>query len=94
VGLYAYPGKGQSHDQQLIDESDSHNSAQQQIGVNADTPAPLPPSSAAVQAAQVQAAATKRCLARYAPGMTQSGAASPRSHRPNASTVDELLIQN
>ena len=56
VGLYAYPGKGQSHDQQLIDESDCYNSAQQQTGVNADTPAPQPPSSADVQAAQAQAA--------------------------------------
>ena len=56
VGLYAYPGKGQSHDQQLIDESDCYNSAQQQTGVNADTPAPQPPSSADVEAAQAQAA--------------------------------------
>ncbi|WP_216841240.1 glycine zipper family protein, partial [Acidobacterium sp. S8] len=56
VGLYAYPGKGQSHDQQLIDESDCYNSAQQQTGVNADTPAPQPPSSADIQAAQAQAA--------------------------------------
>ena len=56
VGLYAFPGKGQSHDQQLIDESDCYNSAQQQTGVNADTPAPQPPSSADVQAAQAQAA--------------------------------------
>ena len=56
VGLYAYPGEGQSHDQQLIDESDCYNSAQQQTGVNADTPAPQPPSSADVQAAQAQAA--------------------------------------
>jgi hypothetical protein len=56
VGLYAYPGKGQSHDQQLIDESDCYNSAQQQTGVNADMPAPQPPSSADVQAAQAQAA--------------------------------------
>src|ERR1700761_4200660 len=40
IGLYAYPGKGQGHDQQLIDESDCYNSAQQQTGVNADTPAP------------------------------------------------------
>src|SRR5579871_221486 len=56
VGLYAYPGKGQSHDQQLIDESDCYNSAQQQTGVNADAPPPQPPSSADVQAAQAQAA--------------------------------------
>jgi hypothetical protein len=56
AGLYVAPGKGQSHDQQLIDESDCYNSAQQQTGVNADTPAPQPPSSADVQAAQAQAA--------------------------------------
>jgi len=56
VGLYAYPGKGQSHDQQLIDESGCYNSAQQQTGVSPDTPAPQPPSSADVQAAQSQAA--------------------------------------
>jgi hypothetical protein len=52
VGLYAYPGKGQSHDQQLIDESDCYNSAQQQTGVNPEMGAPQAPSSAEVQAAQ------------------------------------------
>jgi hypothetical protein len=56
VGLYAYPAKGQSHDQQLIDESDCYNSAQQQTGVNPDMAAPQAPSSAEVQAAQAQAA--------------------------------------
>ena len=56
VGLYAYPAKGQSHDQQLIDESDCYNSAQQQTSINPDTPPPQPPSSADVQAAQSQAA--------------------------------------
>ena len=56
VGLYAYPAKGQSHDQQLIDESDCYDSAQQQTGVNPETPAPQGPSSAEVQAAQSQAA--------------------------------------
>jgi hypothetical protein len=56
VGLYAYAGKGQSHDQQLIDESDCYNSAQQQTSINPDTPPPQPPSSADVQAAQAQAA--------------------------------------
>ncbi len=58
VGVYAYPGKGQNHDQQLIDESDCYNSAQQQTGVNPDTPAPQPPTSAEVQAAQEQAASS------------------------------------
>ena len=56
VGLYAYPAKNQSHDQQLIDESNCYNSAQQQTGVNADAPPPQPPSSAEVQTAQAQAA--------------------------------------
>jgi len=56
VGLYAYPAKGQSHDQQLIDESDCYNSAQQQTGVNPEMTAPQAPSSAEVQAAQAQAA--------------------------------------
>jgi hypothetical protein len=56
VGLYANPARGQSHDQQLIDESNCYNSAQQQSGVNPDTPPPQPPSSADVQAAQAQAA--------------------------------------
>jgi len=56
VGLYAYPAKGQSHDQQLIDESDCYNSAQQQTGVNPEMAAPQAPSSAEVQSAQAQAA--------------------------------------
>jgi hypothetical protein len=56
VGVFAYPAKGQSHDQQLIDESDCYNSAQQQTSINPDTPPPQPPSSADVQAAQAQAA--------------------------------------
>jgi len=55
VGLYAYPGKGQSHDQQLVDELDCYNSGQQQTNVNPDTPVPQPPSSADIQAAQAQA---------------------------------------
>jgi hypothetical protein len=56
VGLYAFPAKGQSSDQQLIDESDCYNSAQQQTGVNPEMAAPQAPSSAEVQAAQAQAA--------------------------------------
>jgi outer membrane lipoprotein SlyB len=56
VGLYAYPAKGQGHDQQLIDESDCYNSAQEQTGVNPEMAAPQAPSSAEVQAAQAQAA--------------------------------------
>jgi len=58
VGLYAYPAKGQSHDRQLIDESDCYNSAQQQTGVNPEMSAPTPPTSADVQAAQEQAASS------------------------------------
>ena len=56
VGLYAYPGKGQGKDQQLIDESECYDSAQQQTGVNPEMGAPQGPSSADVQAAQAQAA--------------------------------------
>jgi outer membrane lipoprotein SlyB len=56
VGLYAYPGKGQGKDQQLIDESECYYSAQQQSGVNPEMGAPQAPSSGDVQAAQAQAA--------------------------------------
>ena len=56
VGLYAYPSKGQTHDQQLIDESDCYNSAGQATGINPEMAAPQAPSSAEVQAAQSQAA--------------------------------------
>jgi hypothetical protein len=56
VGLFAFPAKGQSHDEQLIDESACYNAAQQQTGVNPEMAAPQAPSSAEVQAAQNQAA--------------------------------------
>jgi len=56
LGLFAYPQKGQSHDQQLTDEADCYDSAQQQSGVSPNMPAPQPPSSAQVQAAEAQAA--------------------------------------
>jgi hypothetical protein len=56
LNLFAAPQKGQTHDQQLIDEADCYDSAQQQSGVNPNMPAPQPPSSAEVQAAQSQAA--------------------------------------
>lgn len=56
LGMFAYPQKGQSPNQQLIDEGDCYNSAQQQSGVNPDMAPPQPPSSAEVQAAQAQAA--------------------------------------
>jgi hypothetical protein len=56
VGLYVYPTKNQTDDQQLIDESECYNLAQQQSGVNPDMSAPAAPSSADIQAAQAQAA--------------------------------------
>ena len=68
VGLYAYPAKGQSHDQQLIDESDCYNSAQQQTGINPEMSAPKPPTSADVQAAQEQAASSAPGNQRVRPG--------------------------
>jgi Glycine-zipper domain len=58
VGLYAFPGQGQTHDQQLIDESECYDLAQQQSGVNPEMAAPTPPSSAEIQAAQDQGAAS------------------------------------
>jgi hypothetical protein len=56
VGVYVFPAKNQTHDQQLIDESECYDLAQQQSGVNPDTPPPQPPSSAEIQAAQAQGA--------------------------------------
>lgn len=56
VGLYVFPGKSQTHDQQLIDESECYDLAQQQSGVNPEIAAPAPPSSAEIQAAQAQGA--------------------------------------
>jgi hypothetical protein len=56
AGLFVAAAKGQSHDQQLIDESDCYNLAQQQTGVSPDTPPPQAPTSADIQAAQSQAA--------------------------------------
>ncbi len=58
VGVYVFPAKGQSHDQQLIDESECYDLAQQQSGVNPGMPAPKPPSSAEIQAAQAQGASS------------------------------------
>jgi hypothetical protein len=56
VDLYVYPGKNQSHDQQLIDESECYTLAQQQSGVNPEMAPPAPPTSADIQAAQAQGA--------------------------------------
>jgi hypothetical protein len=58
VGLYVFPGKNQTHDQQLIDESECYDLAQQQSGVNPEMAAPAPPSSAEIQAAQAQGASS------------------------------------
>jgi hypothetical protein len=56
VGVYVFPAKNQTHDQQLIDESECYDLAQQQSGVNPDMAPPQPPSSAEIQAAQAQGA--------------------------------------
>jgi hypothetical protein len=58
VGLYVFPGRNQTHDQQLIDESECYDLAQQQSGVNPGMGAPAAPSSADIQAAQAQGAAS------------------------------------
>jgi hypothetical protein len=56
IGLFVFPGKNQTHDQQLIDELDCYTLAQQQSGVNPEMAPPRAPSSAEVQAAQAQGA--------------------------------------
>ncbi len=56
VGLYVFPSKGQTHDQQLIDESECYDLAQQQSGVNPQVAPPSAPTSGQIQAAQSQAA--------------------------------------
>lgn len=56
IGMFAYPKNNQAHDQQLRDELDCYNLAEQQSGVNPETPAPTAPTSAEIQAAQQQAA--------------------------------------
>jgi hypothetical protein len=58
VGVYVFPAKNQSHDQQLIDESECYDLAQQQSGVDPGMAAPKPPSSAEIQAAQAQGASS------------------------------------
>jgi len=58
VGLYVFPGRDQTQDQQLIDESDCYDMAQRQSGVNPDIGAPAAPSSTDIQAAQAQGAAS------------------------------------
>ncbi len=56
VGMFVYPKNAQSRDQQLIDELDCYNEVQQQTGFNPETPPPVGPSNADIQAAQQQAA--------------------------------------
>ncbi len=58
VGVYVFPAKNQSHDLQLIDESECYDLAQQQSGVDPGMPAPKPPSSSEIQAAQAQGASS------------------------------------
>jgi Glycine-zipper domain len=58
AGVYVSPSKNQAHDQQLIDESECYDIAQQQSGVNPEMAPPQPPTSAEIQAAQEQGAAS------------------------------------
>ena len=51
IGMFVYPRAGQTHDQQLIDESECYNSVQQQTGIDAQAAAPTPPSAADQNAA-------------------------------------------
>jgi len=51
IGMFVYPKAGQTHDQQLIDESECYNSVQQQTGIDAQAAAPTPPSAADQNAA-------------------------------------------
>ena len=58
VGVYVFPAKNQTHDQQLIDESECYDLAQQQSGVNPEMAPPQAPSSAEIASAQQQGAAS------------------------------------
>jgi len=57
IGMFVYPQKAQSADQQLKDESQCYGSAKQQTGVDPQAPPPAAPSAQQQQAAQQQAAA-------------------------------------
>jgi Glycine-zipper domain len=57
IGMFVYPKATQTHDQQLIDESDCYNSVQQQTGINPKASGPQAPSSADQNAAAQQGAA-------------------------------------
>ncbi len=58
VGMYVFPAKSQTHDQQLIDESECYDLARQQSGVNPEMAAPAAPTQGEMQAAQQQGAAS------------------------------------
>jgi len=57
IGMFVYPKGTQTHDQQLIDESDCYNSVQQQTGINPSAPGPKAPSATDVNAAEQRGAA-------------------------------------
>jgi hypothetical protein len=57
LGMFVYAKASQTHDQQLIDESDCYNSVQQQTGIDPQASAPQAPSSADQSAAAQQGAA-------------------------------------
>ena len=57
IGMFVYPKNNQTHDQQLIDESDCYNTVQQQTGINPEASGPRAPSSADQSAAAQQGAA-------------------------------------
>jgi hypothetical protein len=57
IGMFVFPKANQTHDQQLIDESDCYNSVQQQTGINPQASGPQAPSAAAQNAAAQQGAA-------------------------------------
>jgi hypothetical protein len=57
IGMFVYPKTNQTHDQQLIDESECYNTVQQQTGIDPEASGPQAPSAADVSAAQQQGAA-------------------------------------
>lgn len=57
LGMFAYPKASQTHDQQLIEESDCYTPVQQQTGIDPQASAPQAPSSADQSAAAQQGAA-------------------------------------
>jgi len=57
IGMFVYPKNNQTHDQQLIDESDCYNTVQQQTGINPQASGPKAPSAADLNAVEQQGAA-------------------------------------